>query len=69
MASKQATVMGEIGASVAPATTTSAEPSRMRSLAWPSASRPDVHPVDTTAVGPSAPTAHAVCAASDAGTK
>ena len=59
MASKQAEVIGEIGASVAPAIIMSAVPSRMSSTAWPSESRPEVQPVETTAAGPSAPAAQA----------
>lgn len=69
MASKQADVIGEMGASVAPAIMTSAVPSRMSSTAWPSESRPEVHPVDTTAAGPSAPAALPTSAASELGTK
>lgn len=69
MASKQAEVIGEMGASVAPAIMTSAVPSRMSSTAWPRESRPEVHPVDTTAAGPSAPAALPTSAASELGTK
>jgi len=53
-ASKQATVIGVTGASVAPVITTSALPSQMSWLAWPTASRPEVQPVETTVAGPSA---------------
>ena len=69
IASKQATVIGEIGASVAPAIITSALPSRISSTAWPTESSPEVHPVETTAAGPSAPTAQATSAANELGTK
>jgi hypothetical protein len=69
MASKQTMVIGEIGASEDPATITSAEPSRTSSAAWPTESMPEVHPVDTTVPGPSAPTAQATSAAKELGTK
>lgn len=69
MASKQATVIGAIGASVAPAIIMSTDPSRMRSQACPTASMPEVHPADTTALGPSAPAAQATSAAIELGTK
>ncbi len=69
MASKQATVIGEIGASVAPVTITSALPSRIRSTACPTESRPEVQPVDTSDTGPWAPTAPATSAAMELGTK
>jgi hypothetical protein len=62
-ASKHATVIGEIGASLPPAMTTSAAPSSSSCAAYPTASRPDVQPVDTTATGPSAAHAHATSAA------
>ena len=67
MASKQAEVIGEIGASVAPAIMTSAVPSRISSTAWPSESSPEVQPVETTAAGPSAPAVQATSAAMRAG--
>ena len=63
MASKQATVIGEIGASVAPAITTSARPSSMSSAPSATASSPDVHPVEITLAGPSAPQSQATSAA------
>ncbi len=69
IASKQATVIGEMGASVAPATTTSAEPSWMSPAACPIASSPEVHPVETSATGPSAPTAQATSTAIVLGTR
>ncbi|CAM5403047.1 hypothetical protein STENM223S_05203 [Streptomyces tendae] len=68
MASKQAEVIGEIGASVAPARATSAEPSSISWTACPMESRPEVQPVDTRATGPSAPTSWATSAASVEGT-
>jgi hypothetical protein len=69
IASKQASVIGEMGASVAPATTTSAEPSAISSTACPTESIPEVHPVDTVATGPSAPRSQATSAARELGTK
>src|SRR5690606_40424470 len=69
IASKHATVIGEIGASEAPATITSTAPSRMSSTACATASIPEVHPVETTAAGPSAPTCHATSAATELGTR
>lgn len=68
MASKQAEVMGEMGASVAPAITTSAEPSSMSCTACPIESRPEVQPVETRATGPSAPVSQATSTASVDGT-
>lgn len=68
IASKQATVMGEMGASVEPATMTSAEPSRIRETACPTESRPEVQPVETTVTGPCAPTSHATSAEMELGT-
>lgn len=61
--------MGEIGASEAPATITSASPSAISSAAWPTESRPDVQPVETVATGPSAPVSQATSAAIELGTK
>jgi hypothetical protein len=69
IASKQATTTGEIGASVPPVTIVSAAPSLMSCAAWATDSIPDVHPVETTAAGPSAPTAQATSAARDVGTR
>lgn len=69
MASKQATVIGEIGASVAPAIITSALPSRISSTACPTESRPEVHPVDTIDTGPCACVRQATSAAMELGTK
>lgn len=69
MASKQARVIGEIGASVPPLITTSALPSRIRSVAWPIASRPEVQPSETSATGPCAPTRRATSTAMELGTK
>lgn len=69
MASKDARVIGVTGASEAPATITSALPSRMSSAAWPSESRPEVQPVETTATGPCAPTSRATSAAMELGTR
>jgi hypothetical protein len=54
MVSKQAIEIGEMGASLAPAITTSASPSSMSWLPYPTASMPDVHPVETTVAGPCA---------------
>ena len=68
IASKHATVIGEIGASVAPATITSAVPSRIRSTACPTESRPEVQPVEIRLTGPSAQTPQATSAASELGT-
>jgi hypothetical protein len=68
MASKQATVIGEIGASVAPATTTSAEPSRTSCTPCPTESSPAVQPVEISATGPSAPQVQATSTASVLGT-
>lgn len=69
IASKQARVIGEIGASEAPAIITSTEPSRMSSAACPSESRPEVHPVEMTAAGPCARASRATSAASELGTR
>src|SRR4051794_41234642 len=52
MVSKQAIEIGEIGASAAPVITTEASPSVINWLAYPMASIPEVHPVDTTMAGP-----------------
>lgn len=61
--------MGEIGASVAPASMTSALPSRISSAAYPIASRPEVQPLGTSDTGPWAPAVRATSAASELGTK
>src|SRR5437879_5700026 len=68
IASKQAMVIGEMGASVAPAITTSASPSSTSWWAWPTASIPDVQPVEMTAAGPWAPNRTATSAAMLLGT-
>src|SRR3954463_16411032 len=67
--SKQTSVIGEIGASLPPVTTTSAVPSWISSAAYPTASMPDVHPVEITAAGPSAPVSVATAAAIELGRK
>src|SRR3954471_25023922 len=69
IASKQATVIGEIAASEAPAITTSALPSATSSAACAITSMPDVQPVDTIPTGPSAPVRQAISAAIDDGRK
>nr|BFE73892.1 hypothetical protein GCM10020092_071930 [Actinoplanes digitatis] len=69
IASKQAMVIGEIGASEEPAIMTSTAPSRISSTAYPTESMPEVQPVETTVLGPSAPTAHATSAANELGTR
>lgn len=69
IASKHAIVIGEIGASDEPVIMTSAEPSRSSSTACPTESIPDVQPVETTVLGPCAPTAHATSAAKELGTR
>ena len=69
MASKQATVIGEMGASAAPASTTPAAPSSTSRTACPTASSPDVHPVETSPTGPSAPYRQATSLAMELGTK
>src|SRR5437764_2773337 len=69
IASKQASVIGEIGASVDPAIMMSADRSRISSTAYPTESSPDVQPVDTTVAGPSAPTAWATSTANELGTR
>src|SRR5256714_1469762 len=68
MASKQATVIGDSGASAAPATTTSAVPSRISCRPWPTASSPAVHPVEMSATGPPAPATRATSTAIELGT-
>jgi hypothetical protein len=68
IASKHADVMGDSGASVAPAITTSAEFSSMSIAPCPTASRPDVQPVEISAAGPSAPASQATSTASVLGT-
>ncbi len=54
MVSKQATEIGEMGASLAPAMTMSASPSWISWAPYPTASMPDVQPVDMTDAGPCA---------------
>src|SRR5689334_11496117 len=55
IASKQAMVIGEIGESEAPAIQTSALPSSTVWRAYPTASSPEVQPVETVCTGPRAP--------------
>jgi hypothetical protein len=69
IASKQATTIGVIGVSDAPASMTSALPSRISCRAWATESMPDVQPLDTMATGPSAPTIHATSAGITLGTR
>lgn len=69
IASKHATAIGVTGASVAPATITSALPSWMSWQAWPRASMPEVQPAEMTDTGPSAPAAQAISRAREPGTK
>lgn len=62
MASKEATTIGVIGVSDAPASMTSALPSRITWQAWPTESMPEVQPLETIVTGPSAATVHATSA-------
>jgi hypothetical protein len=64
MASNAARLIREIGASVAPAMTTSAVPFSMSAAPCPTESIPAVHPVEISAVGPSAATSQATSTAS-----
>ena len=61
-------MIGEIGASAAPAIITSATPSSMSWAAWPTASSPDVQPVDIVITEPPAPCRVATSAANVLGT-
>lgn len=69
IASKQATTIGVIGVSAAPANITSALPSSIARTALPTESRPEVQPVETIVTGPSAPTAQATSAGMTLGTR
>lgn len=64
MASKQAIVIGDIGESDAPVMQTSARPSSMVWKAYPTASSPEVQPVETVCTGPCAPNCAATTEAS-----
>ena len=66
--SKQATEIGEIGESAAPAITTSASPLATIWAPAPMASMPDVQPVDTTVAGPCASNSMAISLARLLGT-
>ena len=67
--SKQAIVIGEMGASVAPATTASTLPSWISPTAWARASIPEVQPVEITQTGPRAPHSQATSRAKELGTR
>ncbi|GAA2903628.1 hypothetical protein GCM10010524_39390 [Streptomyces mexicanus] len=69
IASKHATVIGEMAASEAPLIITSAAPSMIRSAAWPSTSMPEVQPVEMTPTGPCASASQASSAAMEEGAK